>query len=72
ISENSEGEQYAFVVSGINGENIAKANKNIIKTGKTQGDYVEVLEGINNGDNIIEEGARAVKDGQEVKILQQS
>ncbi|MEM6525014.1 MAG: efflux RND transporter periplasmic adaptor subunit [Bacteroidota bacterium] len=72
ISENSEGEQYAFVVSGINAENIAKANKNIIKTGKTQGDYVEVLEGINSGDNIIEEGARAVKDGQEVKILQQS
>ena len=38
ISENSEGEQYAFLVSGINGEKIAKANKNIIKTGKTQGD----------------------------------
>lgn len=72
ISENSEGEQYAFVVSGINGDNIAQANKSIIKTGKTQGDYVEVLEGIKDGDFIIQEGARTVKDGQEVKILAQS
>ncbi len=72
ISENAEGDQYTFVVSDINGENIAKANKSIIRTGKTQGDYVEVLEGIKNGDYVIEEGARSVKDGQEVKILQQS
>jgi len=69
ISENAEGEQYAFVVSEANAENIAKATKNIIKTGKTQGDYVEILAGIKNGQNIIQEGARSVKDGQQVKIL---
>ena len=71
ISENAEGEQYIFIVSKANAENIAKANKNIIETGKTQGDYVEVLSGISNGQNVIQEGARSVKDGQEVKILMQ-
>jgi RND family efflux transporter MFP subunit len=69
ISENAEGEQYAFVVSNIDDNLIAQANKNIITTGKTQGDFVEVLTGIDNGDSIIEEGARSVKDGQKVKIL---
>ncbi|MEL7001828.1 MAG: efflux RND transporter periplasmic adaptor subunit [Bacteroidota bacterium] len=69
ISENAEGEQYAYITSKINGDNVGTAKKNIIQTGKTQGDYVEVLAGISNGDNIIEEGARSVKDGQEVKIL---
>lgn len=69
ISENSEGQQYAFVVSNIDDELVAQANKNIITTGKTQGDFVEILSGINNGDNLIEEGARSVKDGQKVKIL---
>ena len=40
-----------------------------IETGKTQGDYIEVLSGLENGNEIVEEGARSVKDGQEVKIL---
>ncbi len=69
ISENSEGEQYAYMVTGIDNENVATAKKTIITTGKTQGDVIEVLSGINDGQSIIIEGARSVKDGQEVKIL---
>lgn len=69
ISENSEGEQYAYVVSNISKDNIAIAKKTIITTGKTQGDVIEVLSGITDGQSIIIEGARSVKDGQEVKIL---
>lgn len=69
ISENSEGEQYAYMVSNINGDNIATAKKTIITTGKTQGDVIEILSGISSGQSIIIEGARSVKDGQEVKIL---
>jgi len=69
ISENAAGEQYAFVVSKANAENIATASKSIITTGKTQGDFVEVLSGIGSGQQIIQEGARSVKDGQQVKIL---
>lgn len=69
ISENSEGEQYAFIVSGISTDNVATAKKTIITTGKTQGDYVEVLSGIEPGQSVIIEGARSVKEGQKVKIL---
>ena len=69
ISENAEGEQYAYVVSNVNKDNVATAQKTIITTGKTQGDYVEVLSGIEPGQSIIVEGARSVKEGQKVKIL---
>ena len=69
ISENSEGEQYAYMVSNIDKDNIATARKTIITTGKTQGDVIEILSGISDGQSIIIEGARSVKDGQEVKIL---
>lgn len=69
ISENSEGEQYAYVANGLNGEQIATAAKSIIKTGKTQGDLVEVLEGLEIGQHVIQEGARSVKDGQDVKVI---
>ncbi|GAA0716631.1 efflux RND transporter periplasmic adaptor subunit [Aquimarina litoralis] len=69
ISENAEGDQYAYVTSGKDAKNIAEAKRTIVKTGKTQGDYIEILEGITNGDDIISEGARSVKDGQKVEII---
>ncbi|GAA4276823.1 efflux RND transporter periplasmic adaptor subunit [Aquimarina mytili] len=69
LSENAEGDQYTYVTSGKDAQNIALAKRVIVKTGKTQGDLIEIIEGINNGDAIINEGARSVKDGQKVKIL---
>lgn len=69
ISENAEGEQYAFAVKKIDADNLAEAYKNIISTGKTQGDNVEVLSGLSEGMSLIQEGARSVKDGQKVQIL---
>ncbi|WP_299258339.1 efflux RND transporter periplasmic adaptor subunit [uncultured Aquimarina sp.] len=69
ISENSEGDQYTYVTSGKDSNNIAQAKRVIVKTGKTQGDYIEILEGIKNGDALISEGARSVKDGQKVQII---
>ncbi len=69
ISENAEGDQYTYITSAKDAQNIAEAKRVIVKTGKTQGDLIEIMEGINNGDAIISEGARSVKDGQKVKIL---
>ncbi|WP_299223098.1 efflux RND transporter periplasmic adaptor subunit [uncultured Aquimarina sp.] len=69
ISENSEGDQYTYITSGKDANNIAEAKRVIVKTGKTQGDLIEILDGINSGDAIISEGARSVKDGQKVEII---
>ena len=44
------------------------ATQTVVKTGKTQGDVIEILEGVASGDVLIEAGARSVKNGQEVKI----
>ncbi len=68
ISENADGEQYVYVADSIQGKT-AKAKREVIKTGKTQGDFIEVLDGLKNGDAVVEEGARSVNDGQEVTIL---
>ena len=68
LSENANGEQYVFLVNADSIQNDPVAKKVVIKTGKTQGDYVEVLSGINEGDAIIDEGARSVKEGQKVNI----
>jgi RND family efflux transporter MFP subunit len=69
ISENAEGEQYIYVITNKNANNEGDAKRVIIKTGRTQGDVIEVLEGIDDGAEIVKEGARSVKDGQIVKII---
>ena len=65
------GEQYVYIVNRDkeNGETVAQ--KVVIKTGRTEGDVIEVLEGIQDGEEIIVEGARSVNDGQIVKIINQ-
>jgi len=68
ISENSKGQQYVYVVSDRKNDE-GTAHRVIIETGLTQGDSIEVLSGINIGDEIIQEGARSIKDAQTVKIL---
>jgi len=69
ISENAAGDQYTYVSSEPNENNEAVVTRSIITTGKTQNGFVEVLSGIENGNHIVQEGARTVKDGQKVKIL---
>jgi membrane fusion protein (multidrug efflux system) len=71
ISENANGEQFVYLAHSDKSEepNQAKVARKIITTGMTQGDYIEVLSGLEVGDVIIVEGARTVKNGQDVKIL---
>ena len=70
ISENAAGEQYVFVTTKSEGTDAFISKKNIIKTGQVQGDMIEVTEGLNAGDQVIIEGARVVRDGQEVLIIE--
>ena len=68
ISENANGEQYVYIANDRNGKK-ATTQRVIIKTGKTQGDVIEVLNGLESGVEIIQEGARSVKDGQTVEVI---
>jgi len=70
ISENADGEQYVYVAENVK-ENKAEAKRRIIKTGKTKGSFIEAVSGIAEGDILIKEGARTVKEGQNVQILNQ-
>lgn len=69
ISENAAGEQFLFVTTEENADKVAKVSRRIIRTGRTKGDRVEVVSGLSGGQNVVKEGARVVRDGQEVKIL---
>jgi len=68
ISEDSNGEQYVYIAE-MKSENTATATKVFIKTGLKQGDNIEVLSGLAAEDAIIKDGARTVKDNQDVEII---
>lgn len=67
IQQNAAGENIAFVVEQ-NSDSTGVAKRRVIATGVTYDERVEVLEGIEPGEIIILDGARNVRDGQEVKI----
>ena len=69
ISENAKGEQFIYVVKNKKANKEAVATRMIIKTGKTQGDVIEVLANLPAGTEIVEEGARSVNNGQTVKVI---
>lgn len=69
ISENANGEQFIYVIKNKNANKEAVAERVIIKTGKTQGNFIEVLENLSAGTEVIEEGARSVNNGQTVKVI---
>ncbi|WP_299112399.1 efflux RND transporter periplasmic adaptor subunit [uncultured Winogradskyella sp.] len=68
ISENAQGQQYIYVLTDKK-QDKAIAKQVIIETGKTQGDDIEVLSGLEENAEVIREGARSVKEGQTVKII---
>jgi RND family efflux transporter MFP subunit len=69
ISENQDGEQYVMVATDNPEDSSTKiAERQLITTGLTQGDMVEITSGLESGMLIIDAGARTVKEGQEVSI----
>ena len=71
ISENADGKQYVYIVQNTNSSNFGVTKRVIITTGKNYQDQVEVLNGLKSNMLLIEEGARSVKEGQEVEIINQ-
>jgi RND family efflux transporter MFP subunit len=69
ISENAEGQQFIYVVKDKKENNLAIAERLVIETGKTQGDFIEVIKNLSTKTEIILEGARSVNNGQAVKVI---
>ena len=70
ILENQNGESYVYLLKVSDEANdIYKVVKTYVKIGKASDNKIEILEGLEVGDKIIEEGIRLVKDQQLVKNI---
>lgn len=66
LQENGKGESVAYIVKKEN-DSIGTAEKKIVKTGMSYDKKIQILEGLKEGDELIVEGARSIRDGQDVK-----
>ena len=66
ISENADGEEYVYIAEPQGDNYIAK--KAMVETGITQDGMIEILSGLKEGDHIIKEGGRRVREGQMISI----
>lgn len=67
LQENSAGETIAFLYIPIN-DSIGEAKRTIIETGLSYANHTEVKSGLKEGDTLIKEGAKTLRDGQRVII----
>lgn len=69
ISENAKGQQFIYVVKDNKEKNQVYAERLVIETGKTNGDFIEVTKNLDSNVEVILEGARSVNNGQVVKVI---
>ena len=69
IKKNANGENYIFKLKPENKQNVYTTEKNFIKLGKKSIDKIEVIEGLEEGTLILNEGALIVEDNQRVREI---
>ncbi len=70
IKENAVGKKYIFKLNPDGKDQVYRTEQVFVKLGKKSTDKVEILEGIQAGDLLVNEGATIVENNQRVKNIQ--
>ena len=71
IRENTEGENYVFVLTDPKGDNNYIAKQRFVTLGKTKNEMIEITEGISENDLLVDEGVGLLVPDQKVKRIEQ-
>ena len=70
VKENANGKKYIFKIRSDGKDQVYRTEQTFVRLGKNSMDKVEVLEGIQAGDLLVDEGATIVENNQRVKNIQ--
>ena len=70
IRSNSEGQNYIFILSNPEGENKFIASQQFVQLGKSKNEMIEIIEGVSEGDLVIDEGVSLLEPNQKVKRIE--
>lgn len=71
LQVNAQNQSYIYVFTK-NDENKAIAKRRIVEIGKSQGNKTEILSGLEAGDLFLLDGAKSVRDGERIRLQNQS
>ena len=71
IRENAKGETFVFVLNTPEENGRYTSAQQFVLLGKSQNEMVEIIEGINANDLIVDEGVSLLVDGQKVTRIKQ-
>tara|TARA_B100000989_G_scaffold298028_1_gene285774 strand:- start:459 stop:1625 length:1167 start_codon:yes stop_codon:yes gene_type:complete len=70
IRSNSDGQKYVFILSNPEGENKFIALQQFVQLGKSKNEMIEIIEGVSEGDLVIDEGVSLLEPNQKVKRIE--
>ncbi len=70
VKENANGKKYIFKLKSDGKDQVYRTEQTFVRLGKKSMDKVEVLEGIQAGNLLVDEGATIVENNQRVKNIQ--
>ena len=70
IRSNSGGQKYVFILSNPEGENKFIALQQFVQLGKSKNEMIEIIEGVSEGDLVIDEGVSLLEPNQKVKRIE--
>ena len=71
IRENAKGETFVFVLNTPEENGGYTTAQHFVRLGKSQNEMVEIIEGINANDLVVDEGVSLLVDGQKVTRIEQ-
>ena len=71
IRENAKGETFVFVLNTPEKNDGYTTAQHFVRLGKSQNEMVEIIEGINANDLVVDEGVSLLVDGQKVTRIEQ-
>lgn len=71
IRENAKGETFVFVLNTPEENDGYTTAQHFVRLGKSQNEMVEIIEGINANDLVVDEGVSLLVDGQKVTRIEQ-
>ena len=69
LVETGDGSIVVFTINDVNQKNEGKVKRVIVDAGLQSGPYVEIKNGIKEGDKVVIEGVRSIKDGGKAQII---